>query len=323
MKAIILEAVNTPLKITEIEKPKAKEGEKSIEIRYAALNHRDVYITKGLYAGIVTPVVLGSDCSGVDEEGNEVIINPGFDFGDNERAQSGAFSMLGMPSNGTLAEYVCVPGKYVFGKPQHLRMEQAAALPLAGLTAYRALFVRAAYKAGERVLITGIGGGVALFAMQYALASGSEVWVTSSSDEKIAQAIQLGATGGINYKKADWHKELQEKKLQFDVVIDSAGGPDFGKLLQVCAPGARIGIYGGTAGKIELSPQILFWKQITIAGSTMGSERDFSDMLAFVNEKQIVPIVSKVFDFKDAQAAFDYMDKGQQFGKPVIKVSNA
>lgn len=321
MKAIILEAINTPLKITELPNPVAKEGEKCIKIHYAALNHRDVYITKGLYAGIVTPVVLGSDCAGEDENGNGVIINPGFDFGADERAQSHRFNMLGMPTNGTLAEYVCVDEKYVFPKPPHLSMEQAAALPLAGLTAFRALFVRANYQPGERVLVTGIGGGVALFAMQYAIACGSQVWVTSSSEEKIAKAVAMGAKGGVNYKDENWHKSFSEKKILFDVIVDGAGGAGFSKLLSVCNSGARIAVYGGTAGKMDgISPQILFWKQITIAGSTMGSDKDFASMLAFVNEKKIVPVVSKVFDFEEAQAAFDYMENGRQFGKPVIKI---
>lgn len=321
MKAIILEAINTPLTITELPKPQPKEGEKCIQIHYAALNHRDVYITKGQYAAIVTPVVLGSDGAGMDENGQEVIINPGFDFGADERAQSSRFNMLGMPSNGTLSEYVCVPEKYIFPKSAHLTLQQASALPLAGLTAFRALFVRGNYQPGERVLISGVGGGVALFAMQYAIACGSEVWVTSSSEEKIAKAVSMGAKGGVNYKDESWHKSFSEKKIFFDVIVDGAGGPGFSKLLSVCNPGARIAVYGGTAGKIDgISPQILFWKQITIAGSTMGSDKDFERMLAFVNEKKIVPVVSKVFNFEEAQAAFDYMEKGQQFGKPVIRI---
>lgn len=323
MKAIILGAVNTPLNITEMPEPEIREGEKRVKIKYAALNHRDVWITKGQYAGIVTPVVLGSDGCGVDDDGNEVIINPAFDFGDDERAQSPRMSILGMPSNGTLAQYVGVAAKYIHPKPAHLTAEQAAALPLAGATAYRALFVRAAYKPGERVLISGVGGGVALFAMQFALACGSEVWVTSSSAEKIEMAKALGAKGGVDYSQPDWHKTFTDQKIFFDVIIDGAAGPGFSKLVSVCSPGARIAIYGGTAGKIEgLSPQVLFWKQISVTGSTMASEKDFAHMLQFVNEKKIVPVVSKVFNMEDAQEAFDYMEQGKQFGKPVIRMMN-
>ena len=322
MKAIILGAVNTPLNITELPMPEAKEGEKRIRIRYAALNHRDVWISKGQYAAIVTPVVPGSDGCGPDGEGNVVIINPGLHFGDDPRAQSAGFAIVGMPGQGTLAEYVTVPAGKVYPKPAHLTMEQAAAIPLAGLTAYRALFVRGGYRPGDRVLVTGIGGGVALFAMQFALACGSEVWVTSSSDEKIARATAMGAKGGANYRNDDWHKAWAAQKLGFDVVVDGAAGPGFSKLLSLCNPGARVAVYGGTAGKIDgISPQLLFWKQITVAGSTMGSDQDFDDMLALVNEKRIVPVVSRVFEMEQAQEAFDYMGDGRQFGKPVIRIA--
>ncbi len=142
MKAIILEAINTPLTVTELPKPEAKSGETLVRVNYAALNHRDVWITKGQYAAIVTPIVLGSDCCGTDEAGNEVIINPvlilAMTHGHNRRG----FRCWACPINGTLAEYVCVESKYVFPKPAHLSAEQATALPLAGVTAYRALFVR-------------------------------------------------------------------------------------------------------------------------------------------------------------------------------------
>lgn len=322
MKAIFLDSVNTPLRLAETTSPIAAEGETLVKVNYAALNHRDVWITKGQYAGIVTPIILGSDACGTDESGREVIINPGFNFGWDERFQSEEFSILGMPQNGCLAQYVCVPSAYVHPKPEHLSAAEASALPLAGLTAYRALFSRAAYKPGERVLVTGVGGGVALFAMQFAIACGSEVWVSSSSDEKIAKAMNMGAKGGVNYKNPDWHKELAAQKLGFDVIIDGAAGPDFSKLFLVCNPGARIAIYGGTAGKMEqLSPQILFWKQISILGSTMGSPADFEAMLSLVREKKIVPVVSRIFEMEEAQEAFDYMAEGKQFGKPVIRIT--
>lgn len=321
MTAAVLENIDKPLRLAQISDPVPGEGELLVHVNHAALNHRDVWITKGQYAGIRTPVVLGSDACGRLDDGTEVIINPGFDFGENERFQSAEFSVLGMPRNGTLAEKVVVPAAYVYPKPAHLTSEQAAALPLAGLTAYRALFTRADFKPGERVLVTGIGGGVALFAMQFALAFGSEVWVTSSSPDKIQKAVAMGAAGGINYLQPDWTKVLASRKIGFDVIIDGAGGPEFGSLLNVCNPGARISVYGGTAGKLgPVSPQILFWKQISIVGSTMGSQRDFVNMLNLVNQKQIIPVVSRVFDLAQVQDAFDYMERGMQFGKPVVKI---
>jgi zinc-binding alcohol dehydrogenase/oxidoreductase len=322
MRAVILQAVNSSLSVGEMPEPVPAEGEVMVQIRHAALNHRDIWIAKGQYAGIKTPVVLGSDACGVLDDGSEVIINPGFHFGDDERFQSSRFSVLGMPLQGTLAEKVVVPRKYVYPKPSHLHSEQAAALPLAGLTAYRALFTRGNYLPGERVLITGVGGGVALFAMQFALACGSEVWVTSSSQEKMEKAMAMGASGGFNYRHSEWVKECSARKLGFDMIVDGSGGADFGQLLHLCNPGARISIYGGTAGKLgPISPQILFWKQISIVGSTMGSQHDFTAMLHLVNEKRIVPVVSKAFDLEDVQNAFDYMERGMQFGKPVIRIN--
>ena len=163
-----------------------------------------------------------------------------------------------MPDNGTFAEYVVVGKNYIHHKPAHLSFEQAAALPLAGLTAWRALMTRAALHtsgAPEKVLITGIGGGAALFALQFAVGAGAEVWVTSGSDEKLAKAIGLGATGGINYHDPDWAKTLMTQTAStgpaqgyFDVIIDSAGGPGFAKLIDVAALGGRIAFFGGTTG---------------------------------------------------------------------------
>ena len=321
MRAAILQSVNNPISVGQLPDPVPAEGEVTVHIRHAALNHRDVWISKGQYAGIKTPVVLGSDACGVLDNGSEVIINPGFHFGNDEWFQSSDFSILGMPKNGTLAEKVAVPEAYVYPKPVHLNSAQAAALPLAGLTAYRALFTRGAYCSGERVLVTGIGGGVALMAMQFALACGSEVWVTSSSEEKIQKAVDMGASGGFNYTHPDWVKECSARNLGFDVIIDGAGGSDFGQLLHICNPGARISVYGGTAGKFgPISPQILFWKQISIAGSTMGSRQDFFRMLHLVNEKMIVPVVSRVFSLDNVQGAFEYMERGIQFGKPVVEI---
>ncbi|MFN9906412.1 MAG: zinc-binding alcohol dehydrogenase family protein, partial [bacterium] len=156
-------------------------------------------------------------------------------------------------------------------KPAHLSFAQAAALPLAGLTAYRALFTKADLKKGEKLLISGIGGGVALIAFQMALAVGAEVWVTSGADDKIELAQQLGAKGGINYKTENWHKSLENNAGGgFDVIVDSAGGDGFQYFLDLANPAARIVFYGGTRGSFKVNPQKMFWKQLTIFGSTMG-----------------------------------------------------
>jgi zinc-binding alcohol dehydrogenase/oxidoreductase len=344
MKAIQLTALNQPLALVDVPDPTPERGEVVIDIRAAALNHRDVFIQEGKYPGIVLPNVPGSDGAGVVSAigdgvdpawlGREVIINPGLNWGDNPTYYSWLFKILGMPDSGTLAEKIAVPVSNVYDKPAHLTFEQAAALPLAGLTAWRALMTRAALnrQRPERVLITGVGGGAALFALQFAVAAGAEVWATSGSAQKLDNAIKLGAKGGISYKEPDWHKALLKeataatptllKTGYFDVIIDSAAGPDFARLTQVAAPGGRIAFFGGTTGKItDVVPAVVFFKQLTILGTTMGSDAEFAEMLAFVNEHKLIPVVDSVRSLAEAQAAYDHMNSGQQIGKIVLSVS--
>ena len=320
MQALIYETEGQPLVYRETEDPTPGENGVVVDLKAAALNHRDVYITQGLYPGIKTPIILGSDGAGL-LDGEEVIINPAMDWGPDPRAQGKDFHILGLPQNGTMAHKVAVPGENVIAKPAHLSWEQAAALPLGGLTAYRALFTQGQCQAGQRVLISGIGGGVALFAFQFALAAGADVFVTSGSPKKLERATKMGATGGANYKDDQWHKELLKQGGGFDVIIDSAGGPGFKNLVKAVNPGGRIVIYGGTRGKIEgLSPQILFWKQASIVGSTMGTAEEFADMVAFVDTHTIEPVVDQTYTLKDGQQAFDRMAAGAQFGKLVLRI---
>lgn len=331
MKALLLEGKDQPLHIKTVADPLLKAGMVQIRIKAAALNHRDLWVTKGQYAGIKYPIILGSDGAGIVEKvgkdvpqslvGNAVIINPSFEWGEEEAAQGKDFRILGLPDNGTLAELVNVPIEYVYPMPAHMTFVQAAGLPLAGLTAYRALMTRARARGGDKVLISGIGGGVALFALQFAVKLGCEVWVTTGSETKLRRAIGMGAKGGGNYKSEGWAKQLREAAGLFDVIIDGAGGPGFADLLDLAAPGGRIAIYGGTNGNIEkLSPQKLFWKQVSILGSTMGSPSDFHNMLRFVNTHAIVPVIDEVFPFEEATLAFAKMDAGTQIGKLVVEI---
>lgn len=332
MQAIGLSALNEPYTLTEVPTPTPQTGEVLVQIRAAALNHRDVFIQQGKYPGIQYPVYPGSDAAGLVAQvgegvanewlGREVIINPGLNWGNNENHYSNQFRILGMPDAGTWAQYIAIPEEYLAEKPTHLSFEEAASLPLAGVTAWRALMSRAVLQPQEKVLITGIGGGVALFALQFAVAAGAEVWVTSGTDEKIAQAVALGAKGGANYNTERWEKTLMQQAGTFEVVIDSAGGNNFGKLTDLAKPGGRICFYGGTLGTINgLVPAKVFFKHLDILGSTMGSPRDFADMLAFVNTHQIRPVIDEVFGFSGAEAATRKMDSGKQFGKIVLKIS--
>lgn len=340
MKAILLAEKNQPVQLVDAPMPVAGPGEVLIKLRAAALNHRDVFVQQGLYPGIKLPAILGSDGAGivaevgtgVDSSWREraVVINPAMHWGDNPKFYGPNFQILGMPDNGTFAEYVVVDASTIHAKPTHLSFEQAAALPLAGLTAWRALMSRAGLHTSgttEKVLITGIGGGAALFALQFAVAAGAEVWVTSGSDEKLEKAKKLGATGGVNYREPEWARTLMTqtgggRAGYFDVIIDSAGGPGFAKLIDVSAPGGRIVFFGGTAGNItDIIPPKVFFKQLSIFGSTMGTESEFSDMLAFVTTYQLLPIVDEVFTFATIEAAMKKMNEGKQFGKLILEIS--
>ena len=255
MKALVFSGVNEPLAYKDVDPPQPSDEQVLVELRAAALNHRDNWITKGMYPGLRPNVILGSDGAGI-VAGREVLLNPSINWGEEQRFQAPDYHILGMPTNGTFAEQIAVKPKQLVDKPDHLSMEQAAALPLGGLTAYRVLVSRCQVQAGERVLISGVGGGVALFACQFALAAGAEVFVTSSSEEKIKTAVSLGASGGANYRQDGWHKKLGKETGGFDVIIDSAGGDGFSNLVKLCKPGGRIGIYGGGRGTINgLSPQ--------------------------------------------------------------------
>ena len=331
MRALRIDAVNQ-LALQLVADPNPKAGEALVLIRSAALNHRDLWIKLGQYAGITYPCIPGSDGAGVvkavgegvdrDWVGKEVVVYPGAAWGDSEAAQGAKFTILGLPAQGTLADYVCVPIEQLSVKPKHLDWDQAAALPLAGVTAYRVLFSRAQAKAGEKVLITGIGGGVALFALQFAVAAGAKVWVTSSSAEKIAKAVNLGAQGGYLYTAKDWTKQAVADTGGFDVIIDSAGGEGLSDLIDASGQGARIAFFGATRGNPPILPmRKVFWRQLSLLGSTLGSPKDWQEMVAFVDQHKVIPVVSSVVPAERGGEAFDQMDGGSQFGKLVVVFS--
>jgi zinc-binding alcohol dehydrogenase/oxidoreductase len=329
MRAIQIAAVGK-VGSAQVPEPVPQAGEALVELKAAALNHRDVWIKLGQYAGLKFPCIPGSDGAGIVRAvgagadsswvGREVIIYPAFNWGASERAPGADFGILGLPRDGTLADKVAVPASQLLSKPAHLGWEEAAALPLGGLTAWRALVSRAGLGRGDKVLVTGIGGGVALFALQFAVASGNETWVTSSSDEKIAKAVGLGAKGGFRYDRADWAAQAAKAPGPFDVIIDSAGGPGFGGLIDAAAPGGRIAVFGATRGNApELVMRKVFWKQLSILGTTMGSPGDWRAMNDFVRSHSLRPVISDVFPFERAVEAFDLMERGGQFGKIVVR----
>jgi zinc-binding alcohol dehydrogenase/oxidoreductase len=332
MKAVRLHALGGPqnLQVDEVARPQPRENEVLVRIRAAALNHRDIFITQGLYPKISLPVTLGSDGAGEVaavgsvlgnlKAGDEVVIDPLLDWGDDPRVwDPSTATILGMPREGTFAQYVVVPAENVYPKPRGLSMEEAAAIPLAGLTAYRALFTRARLRAGETVLITGVGGGVQTFALLFVKHAGARAIVTSSSDDKLQRAKALGADLSVNYSTApEWAKDLRSAG-PIDVVIDSSGGDTLRKAIDLVRPGARIVLYGGTNGEATIKLFPLFWKHVTILGTSMGSPRDFAAMLELF-QNGLRPVVDQVFALSDAAAAAQRLGEGRQFGKIVLRI---
>ncbi len=325
MRAITITQESEPIQLVDLEKPEVSNDECLVKLSASALNRRDQWIREGMYPGIDFGTVLGSDGCGVVEEGlgewigKEVIVNPNVDWGDDAEVQSSAYSVLGMPTNGTLAEYIKVPSHRLHEKPTHLSAEEAAALPLAGLTAFRATIKKGASKAEKRVLVTGAGGGVSQFAIAFAIASGAEVYVTSGSDDKIEKVKNLGVIDGFNYHDEKWFKAAS-KVGGFDTIVDSAGGNQLNNYLKIIKPGGRIVMYGSTTGHPEKVDVFrLFWSQAQIMGSTMGSDGEFTEMLEWVDKHNIKPTVDKVYSAEDYIRAFNRFKEPDSFGKIVIK----
>jgi zinc-binding alcohol dehydrogenase/oxidoreductase len=322
MKAVRLHEIGGPqnLRVDEVDEPQAQAGEIVVRVRAAALNHRDVFITQGLYPNIALPCILGADGAG-EAGGSRVVIDPLIGWGADERIWNRDAAILGMPRPGTFAQFVTVPESNVHVMPAHLGFEEAAALPLGGVTAYRALFTRGELREGETLLLTGAGGGVQTLALLFAKAAGARVFVTSSSDEKLARAKELGADGGVNYASdPDWYKSVKKLGGTFDIVLDSAGGDTFARALSIVRPGGRVVTYGGTNGDAKIKMFPVFWNQIDIRGSSMGSPADFREMLEFVSKHGVKPVIDRVYDIEDAAAAAERMNHAQQFGKIVLRI---
>jgi zinc-binding alcohol dehydrogenase/oxidoreductase len=337
MRAVVLREPGGPenLKLEEVPDPSPGVSEVVVRLKAAALNHRDVWIRSGTGAyagGFKHRVILGSDGAGEvlsvgtggDRSlvGRSVVINPSLDWGDDHAAQGPDFRILGLPDDGTYAQAVRVPAGNVHPKPAGLSFEEAAAIPLAALTAYRAVVSRARVQAGETVLVTGIGGGVSTFALQIAAHLGARVLVTSGSEAKLARAREMGAAGGANYRTQDWAREIAaQSKGGPDVVIDSVGGETFAKCVEILKAGGRIASYGATTGPVkDFVLRNLFWKQATAVGTTMGSPREFAAMLKLYDQG-LRPVVDKVFPLADTVAAHRRMEEAGQFGKIVLGIS--
>lgn len=332
MKAVVFRGKDNPVTIEDVKKPKPVKDQVLIKLKYAALNHLDYWVITEKSQHNPLGHILGSDGAGVVEDvgedadpflvGAEVVINPGLDWGNNPIVQGDSFRILGYPDNGTFAEYIVISKKYIFEKPEHLSFAESAAVPLAALTAYRALFSKARLRAKEKVLITGAGGGAALWILQFAVSYQARVYVTSGSEEKINKAKELGALGGFNYKDPEWASKAQKEAGGFDIIIDSAGGDQFSKLIELALPGGRIVNFGRTAGNItDIATRLLYWKQLSILGTTMGTRDEFLTMLDFIETRKLKPIIDQVYPLNQFHDALARMTNGNQFGKIVLEIA--
>jgi len=333
MRALRLAQTGDPadLAVRDVPEPSPGPGEIVVRVRFAALNRRDLFIARGRYPKIALPCTLGSDAwgevamlgEGVGSPplGTAVVIDPQLDWSDEPAVFGTRGSILGMPRDGTFAEFVVVPATNVHVAPRGLAPEEAAAIPLAGLTAFRALVTRGRLQPSDVVLLTGIGGGVQTFALALAVGTAARTVVTSGSDAKIARARDLGAYAGVNYRTSpDWRAEVRALTGGGPtLVIDAVGGETFAGALDVARPGARVVTYGGTAGDATIRPFSIFRKHLDVLGTSMGSPADFAGMLRRFDDG-LRPVVEDVVPFSRVTEALRRLESGDQFGKLVLRI---
>lgn len=318
--------------------PAAGPGEAVLDIRAAALNHLDIWVRKGGRATIPMPHVLGSDAAGVVAEvgsgvanvkvGDEVVVIPGLACGKceacrrGEQSECGSFGIIGLSRPGVFAEKAAVPAANLLPKPKGLSWEEAAALGIAYSTAWRMLFTRARLRPGETVLIHGIGGGVALAALQFAAHAGAQAIVTSSSDAKLKRAKELGATHGVNYRGTpDVAAAVREATggRGADVSVNTVGAAAWPIDLAALRKGGRAVVCGVTTGaEAPTDLRALYWNQLSLLGSTFASHDDFRLMLHTVAAAGIKPVIDSVLPLDQAREAMGRMERGEQFGKIVL-----
>jgi NADPH:quinone reductase-like Zn-dependent oxidoreductase len=311
------------LRYEDVEEPVPGEGEILIRLRAASLNHLDCWIRRGL-PSVAKPRTLGADGAGIVEalgpgadrvaEGDRVVINPGLDDG---------ARIIGEHTDGTHAELVAVPAENVYPIPDGLSFEEAAAFPLVFETGYRMLVTKAAVQPGEWVLVWGIGSGVASASFAIARALGARTIVTSSSSEKLARARELGADAVVNHADDDVAAAVKEatEGRGVDVVVEHVGEATWKMSLQAAGPNARIVVCGATSGPNPPAQlHRIWWKQLTVFGSTMGTKEDFEGAYELVARGAAKPIVDRVFPLEEAAAAHAYLEAGRQFGKVVLSI---
>jgi NADPH:quinone reductase-like Zn-dependent oxidoreductase len=297
--------------------PRPGPGEVLVELRAASLNHLDLWVRKGL-PSVPKPRILGADGAGVIAGTDErVVINPAIEH-------DGRITVVGEHSDGTHAELIAVPRSQVYPVPDELSFEEAAAFPLVFETAYRMLATKAQLAEGEWVLIWGIGGGVATASLAIAKALGARAVVTSSSDAKLARARELGADATVNHETEDVVAAVKDVTGGgAHVVVDDVGEATWAKTLNAARADGRICVCGATTGPNPPAQlHRIWWKQLTIYGSTMGTRADFEAVYDLVATGRVRPVVDEVFPLSDAAAAHERLERGEQLGKIVLRIAS-
>jgi len=315
MKAIRIHEDGGPdvLRFEDAPEPEPRDGEALVELRAASLNHLDVWVRKGM-PSVPKPRILGADGAGVIAgTGERVVINPAI-------ISNGKMHIVGETMDGTHAERIALPRAYLHPIPDGLSFEEAAAFPLVFLTAYRMLVTRARLQQGEWVLIWGIGGGVATAALAVAKALGAHAIVTSSSDEKLERARGLGADAVVNHATGDVVAAVKEQTGGgAHVIVDDVGDATWKRTLEAARAEARVVVCGATTGpNPPAALHRVWWKQLSILGSSMGTPEDFQGVYDLIAAGKARPVVDRVFPLAEARAAHERLEAGEQLGKIVL-----
>jgi zinc-binding alcohol dehydrogenase/oxidoreductase len=319
--------------LLQIDDPVPAAGQVVVDVKAAALNRRDpwIWLTPD-YCRL--PVTLGSDGAGVVSAvgagvnsvsiGDEVVIDPTLGWGEDEEHPTEAFDILGAPTDGTFAERVVVDAANVAPRPQRLSWEESAAMNLGGLTAWRATVTRAGAHPGQRLLVTGAGGGVATFAVQIAVACGARVWVTSSSDDKISQARELGAEGGFRYDDPEWPAQARAATggRGLDAIIDSYGAGSWQPCLEALRRGGTLVSFGDTGGaEATITVAEIYWEWRRIVGTSMGSPREYRALVDHVTAAAWRPVIDRVYPLREIGEAAQRLSAPDRFGKVVLGIA--